>query len=200
MDASAPVSSCASCPRLSLGSAAAAPGAWGVSASPFPLGNTARTPVCSAAWLFQSTTAARQLRGAREKHAKGRWDKFIRLEEAVEGSALNKYQEGGNKPITFPKYCRWKQTHNVPKVSRASITSPPGCQHFGGFADTKSLGTLYPGLTLPMKDLRTKGKNLGRNSGSAKGHGPEGREVSTLPCRSQNQQHVRHEECSTQKS
>lgn len=47
LDASAPVSSWTSCPRLGLGTAATAPRAWGVSASPFPLGNTARTPVFS---------------------------------------------------------------------------------------------------------------------------------------------------------
>lgn len=102
LDASAPVSSWTSCPRLGLGTAATAPRAWGVYASPFPLGNTASTPVFPVTWLFQSMAAAHQLRGTREKHIKGRL--FFRLEEAVQDpTPLKKCQEVGNKPKRSPK-------------------------------------------------------------------------------------------------
>lgn len=53
----------------------------------------------------------------------------------------------------------------------------------GGFADIESLDTVHERLSLPMKDLHTKGKNLGWNGGSGKGCGPEGREAGLqFPC------------------
>lgn len=121
------------CPRLGQGTAAMAPRVWGVSASPFPLGNTARTPVFAVTWLFQPMIAAHQLRGTREKRVQERWDTFFCLEGST---PLNKCQEGGNKPETSPK------CHIVP------TTSPPSCHHFGGFADTESLDTSYMNVSL----------------------------------------------------
>lgn len=181
-----------SSPQLGLGTAAMALTAWGVSASPFPPGNTARTPVFSVIWLFQSMTAVTSW-GTREKHVKGRWDTFFCLEEAVEHSTpLNKYQEGGNK------------TQKVSNVSHASINSPPRWHHFGGFCRHRKFGhctwmslSSYERSTHNREKPGVEWRQWQRMWSRRKGSWTA---VSMLPCRSQNWQHVRHEEYGTQNS